>query len=234
MKKALVIFFTAVLLLGCKGTQSKGASNAADPGLGGLIVPGERVYTASELQIGRRICSALKAKREFFEKLPDLQEKFRFRGELRNCDNPNPYNNSEFIATISNAGSSNIEYVATNRSNYFKDVMTDQSNAMKILCDNLAVSDSVSNTNLSGSSYLIINLLISGGFDRFEISKKSKDANGNFPLASIEGVNVFTRANQVAVKFFGVEQERTRYSSCAGSSNSSYIKQTWVSAVTNF
>lgn len=232
MKKAFVIFLIAATLVGCKGTQSTKTPDP-QPGLGGLNVPTERNYTFSELIIGRRICAALKSKRELFEKVTDQQEQIKLRGDNRNCEGL-PYNNSDFVVKISNASSSGLQYLANNRNNYLTDVITDQTGAMKILCDNLAVSDSVSNTMLSGSSYLIVNILISSGYDRFEISKKTKDAAGNYPLISIEGVNVFTQANQIDKKFFGVEQERVRYTTCSASKNIASIKQSWLTAITSF
>lgn len=234
MKKVFVIFLAAAALTGCKGSQ-KGASGnpGGETGLGGLTIPKERIYTTSELQIGRRICSALKTKRELFEKVVDQKEQIKFRGENRNCENL-IYNNSDFVAKVSNVGSGNLEYIAKNRNNYLNDVITDQNGAMKIICDNLVVSDSVSNTVLSGSSYLIVNLLISSGYDRIEISKKTQGSDGNYSLVSIEGVNVYTQANQINSKFFGVEQERIRYTPCSNSKNSAYIKQNWVTAITSF
>ncbi len=236
MKKSVVIFLAALALVGCKGTEKTGSSTTpggGETGFGGMTVPNERIYTSSELQIGRRICTALKAKRELFEKVVDQKEQIKLRGDNKNCEGLT-YNNSDFVVKISNASSSGLEYVAFNRSNYLNDVVTDQSGAMKIICDNLAVSDSVSNTILSGSSYLIVNLLISSGYDRVEISKKTKNASGTYSLASIEGVNVFTQANQINNKFFGVEQERTRYTPCSNPKYTALIKQSWVTAVTSF
>lgn len=80
-----------------------------------------------------------------------------------------------------------------NRANYFKDVVTDQTGAMRMLCDNLAKSDTVSNTMLSGGSHLTVSLLISEGYDRFDIAKKSKDSAGNYNLVSTESVSVITQ-----------------------------------------
>ena len=235
MKKALIIFLMGTALVGCKGNEALTANNNANGngGLGGLTIPEERIYTGDELVIGRRICSAPKTKREFFEKLRDQQEQVQLRGENRNCEQT-VFNSTEFIVKVSNASSNELEYIALNRSNYLNDILTDQSSALKRLCDDLNVSNSVSNTSLNGSSYLIINLLISNGYDRMEISKKTRDASGNYPLVSIEGVNIFTRENQISKKFLGAEQERIRYVACPGTKNSSYIKQNWLTAITSF
>lgn len=232
MKITSLILISAALLSGCKA--SKDLSEKVE-GIGGIEQPKERNYTVSELTIGRRICLALKHKRELFETVTNMQEKFRFRGETKACDNPNPYNISEFTVAISNVSSTDFEYVATaNRANYFKDVVTDQNGAMKNLCDNLTKSDTVSNTMLSGSSYLTVNLLISEGFDRFDVLKRSKDAAGNYNLVSTESIAVITQKSQADEKFFGVEKTRTRNVTCPNSKDYSSVKQTWVSALTSF
>jgi hypothetical protein len=232
VKIASLILISAALLSGCKA--AKDLSEKVE-GIGGIEQPKERNYTASELTIGRRICSALKHKRELFETVTDMQEKFRFRGETKVCDNPNPFNMTEFTVAISNVSSTDFEYVATvNRANYFKDVVTDQTGAMKMLCDNLAKSDTVSNKMLSGSSYLTVNLLISEGYDRFDVLKSSKDSAGNYRLVSTETISVITQKAQADEKFFGVEKVRIRNTTCPNSKDFSSLKQTWVSALTSF
>jgi len=232
VKIASLVLISVALLSGCKA--AKDLSEKVE-GIGGIEQPKERNYTASELTIGRRICSALKHKRELFETVTDMQEKFRVRGETKVCDNPNPFNISEFTVAISNVSSADFEYVATtSRANYFKDVVTDQTGAMKILCDNLAKSDTVSNRMLSGSSYLTVNLLISEGYDRFDISKSSKDSSGNYKLVSTETISVITQKAQADEKFFGVEKVRIRNTTCPNSKDFSSLKQTWVSALTSF
>jgi hypothetical protein len=236
MKKTLAFFLIVTALTGCKGSNSKGVTDT-DKGIPGtpILIPVQRNYTASELIIGRRICAALKHKREFFTSLTDMQEKFRFRGELKYCGYPDSSNIGEFNASISNSGTTDLEYISvTTRANYFKDVLHDQNGAMKILCENLATSDSVSNTALSGSSYVIVNLLIQEGFDKFEVSKKTKDSKGNFNIVSAEGVTVITQQNQADPKFYGTEKERIKYTPCSGSNDFSYTKQTWLLAITNF
>lgn len=232
MKKITLILIAAALF-GCKGAENNTPESGGS--IGNIDVPKERNYTPSELVIGRRICAALKHKRELFERVTDMQEQFRFRGEIKNCGNPNASVNSEFTAAISNVSSNGFEYVATtNRPNYFKDVVTDQNGAMKALCESLAVSDTVSNTMLNGSSYLTVNLLISESYDRFEVAKRSKDSAGNYKLISTEGVSVITQSNQADPKFFGVEKVRQRNSTCPNSTDYSAVRQTWVSALTSF
>lgn len=233
VKKTSFLLLVVATLVSCKASETK-----KDPEVGGRIglitVPKERNYTASELVIGRRICAALKNKRTLFDTVTNMQEQFRFRGELKNCDSTIIYGQTEFTAAISNVSSTEYEYVATNRTNYFKDVVTDQNGAMRALCDSLATTDSISNTTLSGSSYLTISLMISEGYDRFEVAKQSKDSAGNYNLVSGEAVSVITQKNQAAEKFFGVEKGRIRYSACSGSKDYSTVGQIWLSALTSF
>lgn len=232
MKTITLIFISVAILSGCKATKDLSEKKED---IGGLEQPKERNYTVAELAIGRRICAALKHKRELFEKIINMQEKFRFKGETKACDNSTPYNISEFSVAISNASSSNFEYISTSkRANYFKDVVTDQDGAMKILCENLSVSENVSNTMLSGNSSLSVNLLISEDYDRFDVLKSSKDSNGKYKLMSSETVTVITQKSQADEKFFGVEKERVRNTTCPDSSDYASLKQTWVAALTSF
>lgn len=201
------------------------------PGIGGILVPPPRNFSVSELEIGRRICANLKAKREFFETLTHEKEQFRFRAELRNCDN-NIYNSSLFIASISNANSTDLEYSA-NRTNYFKDVVTDQSKILKNICDTVVQSDVVSNNILNGSYKYIINLMIADGFDTYQITKAKKAPNGQYETMSSESVSIISNKNQASAKFIGVEKERIRHTMC-DSKRFQSTKQTWVEAITPF
>ena len=232
MKTPFIIILLLVSFSSCKSSKEQVVKIES---IGGIEQPLERNFITSELTIGRRICSALKDKRELFEKVANMQEKFRFRGESKACDYPTPYNITEFTVAISNVSSTDFEYVATKeRPNYFKDVVTDQNGAMKTLCDNLTKSDIISNTWLNGSSYVTVNLLISEGYDTFDILKKSKDSAGNYKLVSTESVSVITMNSQANEKFFGVEKNRIRNSFCPNSNDFSSLKQTWVSALTSF
>lgn len=233
MKKSTAL---CLLVLGvfsfssCKMNQEL-SNKDSNTSLGGITAPAPRNYTVSELEIGRRICSNLKKKREFFEKLDNEKEQFRFRAELRNCDN-GLYNNDLFVASISNANSTDLEYVAM-RENYLKDIVTDQSGVMKQMCDALIQTDNVMNTAYSGLFKYTVNFLIADGFDRFEINKSKKQTDGSYLALSAEAVSVISQKIQAPTKFFGVEKERVRYTACDGKRFST-TKQTWVEAVTNF
>jgi len=232
-------FFIATSLLGslfltsCKQNDIQIADEIAS--FGAVKVPKEKVYTPSEVAIGRRICGALKNKRELFETVTDMKEKFRVRGELTNCTQTAPFNIFEFNVAISNVSPSDLEYVAeVSRPNYFKDVITDTTGALNIVCSNLATSDSVSNQTLSGSSYFLVSFMIEQGYDKFTVIRKNRDNAGNYNVVSSEAVSVITQANQAAPKFFGVEKERIRYSACSTPKVFSSVKQTWITAITSF
>ena len=232
MYKIVLIFLMLGTVAACKNSI-KEVENKDIKGPEGIKVPEERIYTEEELKIGKRICNALKSKRELFEKQNDQQQQIRFKGENRNCEQA-VYNSSEFTAKVSNSSSNGLQYVGLNRTNYLSDVITDQSGVVKNICENLSVSSAVNNTILLNSSYMIVNLLIAGGYDRLEISKRSPDGSGKYPIVSLEAINIFTLSSQIDSKFFGLEQERIRYSVCSGSDKSSYIKQNWVANLTSF
>lgn len=236
MKKNLTLNLVLGMLVlsstfGCKINQEIKEPNKEISGIGGITPAAPRNFTNSELEIGRRICINLKKKREFFETLSNEKEQFRFRAELRNCDN-GLYNTSLFVASISNANSTDLEYIAA-RENYFKDVTTDQNGIMKTVCDSLTQSDVVSNNILSANFKYAINFLIVEGFDTYQIIKAKKTATGSYDTLSAEGVSLISNKNQAPSKFLGVEKGRVRYTVCDGNRYQT-VRQTWIEAVTNF
>lgn len=235
MKILLAMGLTAFALLGCKGIKTEGNLPIPGEGIGGLQVPSARDYTDAEVVIGRRICNALKYKREKMQNLPNLQEKFLLKGETRDCASTAP-NIGNFSVAISNSAATALEYEATStRAIYFKDVVTDDSGAMDVMCDNLWNSNVVANRFLSGSSYINMNILIRDGYDTFEVFKQTKDSSGNYPLVSTESISVITQRSQAEEKFFGIEKERVRNLRCSKTLNSfSYTKQSWLQALTAY
>ncbi len=232
MKLITVMAFVVLMSAACKVEQSKAPPAAPDKGDQPIVVSQERNFTDAELVIGKRICSVLKKKRELFETLTDMQEQFRFKGEARDCGAVNPSNVSEYTAAISNVSATDFEYVST-RANYFRDVITDQAGIMKTYCDAFAKNGPVSNQVSFSNSTIRLNLVITDGYDRFEVAKINKDNS----VSSTEAVSVISSTSQASVKFFGVEKERIRYSACAnatGKKQFSSVKQTWLEAVTPF
>jgi hypothetical protein len=227
--KTLTLFLITLILASCKVSPKIDNSPV---NLGGITAPAPRDFTSEELGIGRRICSNLKKKREFFETLNNEKEFFKFRAELRNCDN-GVYNAELFLASISNANSTQPEYVAP-RETYFRDVTTDQNGVMKQVCDAVVASDRVSNTILSTNFKYNINLYVSDeGFDRYEIIQGKKNSAGSYDALSTEAVSIISQPNQAPSKFFGVEKDRVRYTACPGRKFST-IKQIWIEATTGF
>ncbi|MFA6237780.1 MAG: hypothetical protein WC635_10670 [Bacteriovorax sp.] len=227
---SLLVFSVSAFSYGCKIKQNIDEKIPPE-GLGGITAPAPRNYTVNELEIGKRICSNLKKKREFFEGLSNEKEQFKFRAELRDCNNT-LYNAELFLATISNANSTEPEYIAL-RDTYFKDVTTDQSGIMKSQCDLLIQSDVVANNIISGNYKYTINLMIDGGFDTYQVVKARKNADGSYGILSSESVKLISNSTQASLKFLGVEKDRVRYTACEGKKYST-VRQIWVEAVTNF
>lgn len=230
-KRPFLFLAISILLSGCKINQDVAQTTPEVSGVGGITPSAPRNYTALELEVGRRICSHLKSKREFFETLTNEKEQFKFKAELRNCDN-GLYNNAFFVASISNANSTEPEYVA-NRENYFRDVTTDQSGVMKTLCESMNQSDVVSNNILSSNFKYTINVLIANGYDTYQIVKAKKNTAGTYETLSSESVSLISNSNQAAAKFLGVEKDRVRYTLCDGKKFQT-VRQTWIEALTNF
>lgn len=229
--KSFLVLSLSATAFGCKLNQQTKDADQTVTDLGGIKAGSPRNYTSSELEIGRRICSNLKKKREFFETLSNEKEQFRFRAELRNCDN-GIYNNALFVASISNANSTEPEFIAA-RETYFRDVTTDQKGVMKNLCDAFVQSDVVSNNIISGVYKYSINFLIADGFDTYQVIKAKKNTAGSYDTLSSEAVSLISNKNQAPPKFIGVEKDRIRYTLCDGKRFST-VRQTWVEAITNF
>lgn len=228
------IFLVTLNLMSCKLNSHPIDAGKEVNGVSGIEIPAQRNMTASELEIGRRICSHLKKKRELFEKLDNAKEQFRFRAELKNCDG-RVFNTDLFTATLSNANSTDLEYLAS-RENYFKDVVSDQSGMMNFVCEAITKTEETSNVFfvLSNETFkYVTTFLIKDGLDQYEITKAKKNASGTYDALSLESVSLISSNTQAADKFIGVEKERVRYTVCQDNKMSS-MKQVWVEALTDF
>lgn len=225
------MLFISTTYFGCKISQNLDVKDKEVTDIGGITSASPRNYTSSELEIGRRICSNLKKKREFFETLTNEKEQFRFRGQLSNCDQ-GVYSNSLFVASIGNANGTNPEYIAA-RDNYFKDVTTDQSGVMKTQCDSMNQSDVVANNILSGNTKYTINFLIADGYDTYQVVKAKKNSADSYEPLSSESVSLISNINQAPLKFLGVEKDRVRHTICDGKKYRT-VRQVWIEAITNF
>lgn len=231
MHKKMLLLSLIVTLSACKFNQEDDPEKIIT-GIDGLQVPTLREFSGSEIEIAQRICTNIKKKREFFETLYHMTEKFNFNLELKSCEGTTPYFKGDFEAAISNVNPTYLEYSA-NRETYFRDIITDQSGGMKPLCDIAWSTVPVKNTITVGSYILSYNILINNGFDRVEISKQVKNDKGNWNLSGIETFEFISQKSQAATKFFGVEKERILKKNCDGK-NFESIKQTWLAATTNF
>jgi hypothetical protein len=229
MLKTLFFLIILVLFSSCKLASSNRSREIS--GVGAISANEERNFTALEAQIGKRICSSIKKKREFFSSLTNEKEEFRLRSELRDC-NYGITQDLVFDASISNINPIGLEYISS-VSGYLKDIVTDQSVVLKQICDDLAVTDSTLNTLYMGNVKFSVNFLIADGFDRYEVVKSKKNANSKYIVESAEGISFFTQKNQVQTKFFGVEKDRILYTAC-DASHYSVNRQTWLAALTSF
>jgi hypothetical protein len=230
LKGAGILLIGLLFTMSCKLSQKvENSDNGAR--IGNMTFSKERPFIKSELDVGRRICAALKQKREFFQTLYDRQERFGFQGTIVNCQGTTTLD-TPFVASISNASA--LEYSATTtRENYFRDIVTDQSGAMSEICQSLLVSDSVLNTVKSGSLKYTVIFLIAENYDRFDIRKELSNGQGGYTTSGAESISVITQKSQAAAKFFGVEKDRIRLTSCDGV-NFQTMRQTWKEALTNF
>lgn len=202
-------------------------------GIDGLTVPQSRAFTANEITIAKRICTNAKKKRDFFETLYNMTEKFRFGLEYKSCSATNVSTLGNFEATITNSNATYMEYSA-NQDNYFKEIITDQSNTMKPICDAVLFNTGEVQNTLNYSNHkLIYSFTIDNRYDRIEISKLVKNTDGYFSLAGIDAINFITLTTQASAKFLGVEKMHQRKINCDGKTFSS-LTQTWIEATTNF
>ena len=231
MKNILFAVFIFITAIGCKISQ-KSQDNSIRGNIGNLTFPTERTYLQSEINIGLRVCQALKKKRDYFQTFYDKTEQASLEGEMTDCQGATT-TDSTFTATIGNSGS-NLEFISiAPRDNYFRDIQTDQSGALNDLCTSLIASGNVSNTVKSGSIKYTVNFLIADSYDRFDILKEVSDGKGGFTVTGAESTLLFTNTTQTSTKFIGVEKERTRYITCSGNQVQS-MKQVWKAALTNF
>ncbi|MBY0414097.1 MAG: hypothetical protein K2Q18_08020 [Bdellovibrionales bacterium] len=231
MKNLMTLIFAGALLASCEFNKGQ----LSDSGTAEQNPPRPRNYSGAELTIGRNICTALAYKRDKMAKLENNSEKFRFNMESKTCTSSQSMNKI-FDATIENVGI-NLQYIPTTivGNTYFKDVITDQSNVIQTLCENLSASNTVSNVFAVNSSYYTLNLMVMNGFETIELRKQTKNGSGAFPLISIESISILTPVSQTQAKFAGIEIERTLNTSCVNTLNSfATTKQTWKSTLTNY
>jgi len=227
--KKIILLILIFIISSCKFQEVK--VEDLKTRIDGIEVQNTRDFSDLELQIARRVCTNLQKKREYFETLYNMTEKFKFIVETKSCGaKPSP--GITFEAYISNTNSTYLEY-SSNQENSFRDIVTDQNGQMKSFCDIIFKPNKVSNTINFNSYQLIYNVLINNGYDRVETAKQVKNIKGVWELVGIEAVDFISQKSQGPAKFFGVEKERTRKIYCDGT-NFTSLKQTWIEATTNF
>ncbi|MDO9183938.1 MAG: hypothetical protein Q7U04_16095 [Bacteriovorax sp.] len=228
-KRIFALLVCLIFSASCRLSQKLGSS-ADNSGVGAMRFPGPRNLVDSELKIGRRMCTALKQKQDHFQTFDDRTEQVKLQASFVDCKNIK--SSETFIATISKI--SGLQYSAIpERENYFRDVVTDQTSALATICSSVPSSDNVSNTVIIGLVKYTVVFLIENNFDRVQIKKEISDSRGNFSLSGAEAISVITNGSQAEARFMGVEQERTRLTSCEGNIFKS-MTQTWVQALTHF
>lgn len=225
LKKWSISFLILFFALGCKLSQGPEKQNNNSV-IGNLSFPGERNFIKSELDVGRRICAALKKKREYFQTFYDREKQVKFQGMAVNCQGTTTLNSSFFAAV--GVTTSSLEYIALYpRENYFRDVITDHSAGLNDICTSLLATNNVSNVVISGNARYTVNFLMAENYDRYEIQKELSNGNGSYTISGAESISVITDTISAPEKYKGIEKERTRFTKCDAKKFQS-IKQTWL------
>lgn len=222
----LINLVIVIFSVSCKISQ-KLPGNASVTNIGNMTFPTERSLTGSELNIGRRICAALKKKREKFETLYDGETKFTFQRTAVDCQGNNISGN--FDASIFKNPA--LTYSAPSQVSYFSDIITDQSEGISDICTSLSSSDNISNTVKVGNLKYTITFLIADNYDRVDIRKDVSDGKGGFNTTGAESTSVITQSSEAGKINFGVEKERTRYTLCDDNKFRNTKKQIWIKAL---
>lgn len=190
--------------------------------------------TGPELIIGKRICNALKKKSERFLTFENLKQKFAAERVFNTCAEQVPKAKVRFNLMISNV-TSKLEYVPeSDPGSFISNVVTDSAEAIKDFCDNMRVSETVSNRIVSPTVTYSIVFLNENDVDYYKLKKKVIDATGKVIRQSADIVYFYTQETQAAIKFHGIEKERFIYTSCDDQLKYAHVAQTWVGPLTSF
>ena len=220
------ILFLALILLtaACKMTPND-QTETVNKGIGGINPESDREFTADEMKIIKDTCTKLAAKREYFNTLDDMKVRFNFSLEVSNCG-LTVRKNSSLISVLSNTSSTDLEYYIPNRTDYLRNVITDQTAGYKYLCDNKDEKN-VKNTSSDGSTFYAYKVYINQGYNHIELTRSVKDSAGTVTVKSAEAVDFITSTYQAPQKYLGMEKERIRNVMCADN-RYYYTKQDWV------
>ncbi len=228
-----------VILTACKIDQDPKKQSSGSFIFPNLANSSERLFNSPEVEIGKRICLALKKKRLHFETLSNNTHAFRGVYSQKSCAQNTLSNEKSFIVTLNNSNPIDMEYVSKEIDFNFKDVITDQSPIVKSLCDEIEKDTlKVSNTVRSNLvNYTISLKTVNRGiiYDRLEILKKVPTSSGETLIVqSGESYEFYTQQGQAEEKFMGVEVSKERYGVCDNPDFFSAYKEKFVKPLTSF
>lgn len=228
MKNLLLIGLISTSVLSCKIAQDVKDSQTSK-GVGSINIGDDRKFTAGEIGIAKNICSLLKKKREYFQSLQDMKTVFKFHITNVSCSGSKTADD-DFEAGVSNL-STELEY-SSDRSDYFRTVVTDQSSGVKFLCDNVNNKE-VKNNYVDGKVYYLFGVLLHDGYPRLEIVKSSIGDKGEITPKVSEAIEIINSIYQGPQQYFGVEKLHEKNVLCSNKAIST-SEQTWISKVRSF
>jgi hypothetical protein len=181
-------------------------------GIGNFQINPDQAFTSSQIRIIKNICNNLKDKREVFNGYKDLEKHFKFHVEILACNGITIFKN-DIDTVLSNTNSTDLEYFADFRNDYLKNVITDQTPGIKLLCDNV---DAPNLKNVFYDSHISysFDVLIKSGFNRLIMIKSLQDNSGKFIPKVGDGIDFFTYARPGETTILGMENERMHSQFC--------------------
>ena len=245
MKSTLLVFCLAISMVNCGKLRSQRNLGKIinSGGNTGIQVPAQSQYNFKlpELQIAKRLCTSLLAKRKYLESLliatPPTLIAYDFTLERRNCKAAvvETVNLTSQIVLVGN----DLEFSTNESSNYLKDVITDKTPGLAHICNEIFNTNTpnlenkiISNAVIIQDKYYFVSLTTDDkNFDRFQINSNTTNANGGLNTSTVTNATIFTDISQVVdPKNLGVEKERIQKNACTGAEFST-TKETFVRSV---
>ena len=244
MTKGTLIFLLLSIscLISCGKLASKrGLGKVNNGNIAGLVEPVQHNLKLAELKIAQRICTSLKSKRVILEaaltSTPPKEVAYTFSLENKNCQDKtiekiNIYSKILLI-------SKDLEFSTNDSSNYFIDVITDNSTAITKICTEIFNTKTptleekvISNADVVMDKIYFVTLTTNDqGFDTIQINTKIANASGGYNQLNAQLISFFTDASQVVdIKNIGAEKERSQYKKCDGNAFTTQ-KQIFVRSV---
>lgn len=231
MQKSLALIIIILSLVACNSTKKFDPNNDPNkrPYVDGMEEPKSKMLTSPEVQIGQRICSLLETKNKMLTTYANNHKmQLVFVGNVRACGNANEHiKNGQFNVYVDRAGL-DYEFFAPTRSEYFRDVITKDSVTLEAICDALTLPGEVSRQYAIRSSNIVVKFLVKDSMDRVEITQSSPAINGGYKFENVEGISFISTTKHGPRELFGLEKERSRFTSCPNSDMPSYLKQNFI------